>query len=120
MGNAFRGIRSSEILVAGTLALFAKNPLFWAPFMGFAYYGWLNAFFYEASRRMVVRMDLMPHLEMVSMQKVGAFGQVYNKLVKISDLERLNFDIEKERGKGLNRKLFLDVLKEYYGYCFNF
>ena len=99
MANAMRGLRGSELLLAGTVTLFAKNPLFWTPFMGFAYYCWLNAYFYEASRRLVVRMDLLPHLEMVSMQKMGAFGQIYNKLVKVSDLERLDFEVEKERGK---------------------
>jgi hypothetical protein len=62
-----RALRSSEIAVAGTIALFAKNPIFWVPFMGFGYYCWFNAYFFEASRRMVVRMDILPHLEMLSM-----------------------------------------------------
>lgn len=93
-----RALRSCEIAVAGTIAFFATNPLFWAPFMGFGYYAWFNSYFYEASRRLVIRMDILPHLEMVSMQKMAAFGQVYNKLVKISDLERLNYEVEKDRG----------------------
>jgi len=47
---------------------------------------------------MVVRMDILPHLEMVSFQKVGPFGSVYNKLVKINDLEKLDYNQEKEKG----------------------
>ena len=40
----------------------SANPIFSIPFMGIAYVWWLNAYFYEASRRAVVRMDILPHL----------------------------------------------------------
>jgi hypothetical protein len=87
-----------EIALIGTWGLLAHHPLFWVPFIGFAYYCWLNAYFYEVSRRLVIRMDLLPHLEMLSMQKIGTFGVTYNKLVKISDLEKLDYDVEKDKG----------------------
>jgi hypothetical protein len=48
---------------------------------------------------MVVRMDILPHIEMISMQKIGPFGGMYNKLVKISDLEKLDYETEKLRSK---------------------
>ena len=65
----------------------------------FGYACWFNAYFYELSRTMVVRMDILPHLEMISMQKIGPFGGMYNKLVKISDLEKLDYETEKLRSK---------------------
>jgi hypothetical protein len=43
-------------------------------------------------------MDLLPHLEMVSMQKISAFGIPYNKLVRLSDLEKCDYEVEKEKG----------------------
>jgi hypothetical protein len=61
----------------------ASNPLFSVPFIGIAYVWWLNAYIYEASRRAVVRMDILPHLEMVSVQRHGSFGRVFNTLHKI-------------------------------------
>ena len=82
----------------GFLVFGAAQPLYSLPFIAFTYTLWLNAFIYEATRRMVVRMDILPHLEMVSFQKVGPFGSVYNKLVKITDLEKLDYNQEKEKG----------------------
>lgn len=67
-------------------------PLFAVPLLGLSYAGWTNHFFYEMSRRTVIRLDLLPHLEMVSFTKVGAFGLVYNKLVRIDDLEKVDFE----------------------------
>jgi hypothetical protein len=53
-------------LVAAFLGLISTQPLFSLPFMAFWYVLWGNAYIYEATRRMVVRMDLLPHLEMIS------------------------------------------------------
>ena len=39
----------------------------------------------------------MPHLEMMSFQKVGPFGTLYTKLVKISDLEKLNYEEQQNK-----------------------
>ena len=44
-------------------------------------------------------MDLLPHLEMVHFQKVTAFGEVSSKLVRISNLEKVDIEILKENGK---------------------
>lgn len=58
---------------------------------------WGNAFFYEMSRRIATRMDLLPHLEMVSVERVGFGGIVYNKLYRIKDLEYVEFDAVKDK-----------------------
>jgi len=51
------------------------------------------------SRRLVVRMDILPHLEMISVQRVGAFGVLYTKLHRIQDLEYVPFETVKDNGK---------------------
>jgi len=51
------------------------------------------------SRRLVVRLDILPHLEMVSVQRVGAFGVVYSKLYRIQDLEYVPYEAIKDNGK---------------------
>jgi len=51
------------------------------------------------SRRLVVRMDILPHLEMISVQRVGAFGVIYSKLYRIQDLEYVPFEAIKDNGK---------------------
>ena len=43
-------------------------------------------------------MDLLPHLEMVQIQKVSAFGTVYSKLIRIDDLEKVDSDIAMTKG----------------------
>lgn len=52
------------------------------------------AFFYipfavSASRIFVTRMDLLPHMECVLMQKVGYFGLARTELVQIRNLQRI-------------------------------
>ena len=62
----FRSIRSYEPVIFISVLLFTKNPLYSVPFAAFWYTIWGNAYLYEAMRRNVVRMDIMPHLEMIS------------------------------------------------------
>ena len=57
----------------------------------------------------MVRMDILPHLEMVNMQKIGAFGRIYNILVRIQDLEKVSFEELKEKGK---------VNFDFFQFCF--
>jgi len=54
------------------------------------------------SRRLVVRMDILPHLEMISVQRVGAFGVLYTKLIRIQDLEYVPFETVKDNGNQLS------------------
>jgi len=58
-------------------------------------------------------MDILPHLEMVSVQRVGIAGTLYNKLYRIKDLEYVEYDsVKKEEnyfwalcGHVIDRKL---------------
>ena len=43
-------------------------------------------------------MDILPHLEMISVQRVGAFGVIYSKLYRIQDLEYVPFEAIKDNG----------------------
>ena len=54
------------------------------------YFWYLRAAVYEASRRLVLRMDLLPHIESVSILKVGTFGGIYNEIVRTQDLEKVD------------------------------
>lgn len=51
------------------------------------------------SRRLVIRMDILPHLEMISVQRIGAFGTVYTKLHRIQDLEYVTYESVQKNGK---------------------
>jgi len=44
-------------------------------------------------------MDLLPHLEMIQIQKTTYFGQVYSKLIRIDDLEKVDYEELSEKGK---------------------
>lgn len=50
---------------------------------------------YALSNRLAVRMDLLPHCESILVQKVTAFGHIYSKIYRISDLEYvpMTFDL---------------------------
>jgi len=47
-------------------------------------------------------MDILPHLEMISVQRVGAFGVLYTKLIRIQDLEYVPFETVKDNGNQLS------------------
>ncbi|CAD8102990.1 unnamed protein product [Paramecium sonneborni] len=89
-GKTFRYGRSLEI-VGGIFFLTTKYPLYYALVALFGYTAGFNAYFYELTRRTVIRMDLLPHTHQIAVQKIGAFGQVITKLHQISDLEHVNF-----------------------------
>jgi hypothetical protein len=44
-------------------------------------------------------MDLLPHTQQVIIQRAGAFGHVYSKLIKIEDLEHVTYDSVSKNGK---------------------
>ncbi|KRW99601.1 hypothetical protein PPERSA_03402 [Pseudocohnilembus persalinus] len=91
LSNTVRKARSQEIIMFGAGLVCLTSPVFYVAFLVPAYYLWGNAYFYELSRRLVTRMDLLPHLEMISVQRVGAGGMLYNKLYRIQDLEYVTF-----------------------------
>lgn len=66
------------------------------------------------SRRLVVRMDILPHIEMINMQKVGIFGSTYNKLVRIQDLEKVPYEELAEKGKKIS---FINIYIRFFLLC---
>lgn len=52
---------------------------------------------YKPLKMYVVRMDYLPHLDSVSVTKIGLFGTLYNEIHRVDDLERreMNEDYEK-------------------------
>ena len=59
-------------------------------------------------------MDLLPHLEMINMQKIGAFGNIYNKLVRIQDLEKVPYEDLKDKGNEKAFSLFFMFLDKIF------
>jgi len=97
LANAVRGLRATEIVVAGFVGFAMHQPIFFFPVAAVWYLAWGRAFFYELSNRLVTRMDLLPHLEMIQIQKTGPFGTVYSKLIRTNDLEKVDYEtVEKK------------------------
>ncbi|EGR31923.1 hypothetical protein IMG5_099510 [Ichthyophthirius multifiliis] len=125
LGNTYRVFRGAEGIVLPIVALGFTYPLFSLFFAIPTYILCANAFIYEASRRLVIRMDILPHLEMVSIQRVGSFGILYSKLHRIQDLEYVPFEsVEKEEnylwaigGHGVdNHLIFRDKITNEFLY----
>ncbi len=72
------------------MALLSPFQAFYAVAAAGTYFCWANFNLYEPSRRMVVRMDILPHLEMVSVMRLGFNGKVYNKVYRIAALEKVS------------------------------
>jgi len=106
LANAVRKFRACEWAGLFFFGALMHQPLFAIPTFAAFYVVYGNALFYELSRRLVTRMDLLPHLEMVQVQKVSAFGAVYSKLIRIDDLEKVDSSIAMEKENmfwGLNK-----------------
>ena len=74
-------------------------PNFSALAGGFAllYFLVLNGLIYEPSRRLVLRMDLLPDSEKLFIQKIGFGGNVYGQTIELDDLEKIDLlDFEKK------------------------
>ena len=53
---------------------------------GAAMFIYLNAAVYERCRRHPISVDYLPHLEVLSLTKIGLFGTTYNELWDLKDL----------------------------------
>lgn len=53
------------------------------------YMAYGRSLIYEPARRMVLRIDLLPHIESVSILRVGTFGGIYNDIIRCKDLEKV-------------------------------
>jgi len=49
------------------------------------YFAFGRSLIYEPSRRLCLRIDLLPHIESVSIMKVGTFGGIYNEVIRCED-----------------------------------
>lgn len=106
LSTSVRKLRSLEGLGLFTTVFFMHQPTFVIPTFAAFYIIYGNAFFYELSRRLVTRMDLLPHLEMIQVEKVSAFGLTSTKLIRIDDLEKIDFAIAENKENffwGLNK-----------------
>ncbi len=46
-------------------------------------------------------MDYLPHLDSISVTKMGLFGNIYNQIHRVDDLERQDIDADYKRFKML-------------------
>ena len=96
IANILRPSRRLEIPLYIGLALAFPSFVVGSVIFAVTYITSLRATQYELSNRLVVRMDLLPHLEMISFQKIGFGGRIVTKLVRLVDLEKVEVDIENE------------------------
>jgi len=94
LANSVRKLRALEWVGLFFFGAVMHQPLFAVPTFAAFYYIYGNAFFYELSRRLVTRMDLLPHLEMIQVQRVGFLGTVYSRLFHVDDLEKVDYEEE--------------------------
>lgn len=86
--NGVRAFRHSELLFLVGNGLL--NPYcidFYIMYvLGVALY--FNAAVYERARRHPISVEYLPHLETLSLTKIGLFGNTYNELWDIKDLQK--------------------------------
>ena len=90
--NAFylRAFRALEVPYIVCVPLFfPAAPTFVVAF-GLIYFLALNGLYYEPSRRLVVRMDLLPDSETLFIQKMGFGGVIHGQTIGLDDLQKLN------------------------------
>ena len=80
----------------GILLLILFSPVYLEKMflLGVFYAFFFNSLIYEPSRRLVVRMDLLPDSETVHIQKIGFCGTIYGQSVKLDDFERIDLTDE--------------------------
>jgi len=93
-----RGLRSLELPTILAFGLLGTDLGFGILLTSLLYYIVLRGTIHEPSRRLVLRMDLLPDSENLYIQKMGFGGFVYGQSVGLDDLKLLN--IEECDGKG--------------------
>ena len=58
---------------------------------GFFYFLY-NAWILEPNRRYALRIDYLPHLKKINLQRISFFGCVKNELWDLSDIEHIDYD----------------------------
>ena len=90
-----RGIRTLELPFLFTISLFypAISELYML--LGMVFLLSIRGIIYEPTRRLVVRMDLLPDSETLYIQKIGFGGMIYGENVNLDDLERFDaYDVQ--------------------------
>lgn len=100
LANEFVNYRSLDWIWVFPFFCFAL-PSHVVPIMLTGYFATTRAWIWEPIRRLVLRMDLLPHLEAVSMTKVGHFGILYNEIVRLEDLQKMDKDKEFWKATGI-------------------
>ena len=92
-------IRSLEIPAILFTSLFYPNFPALAGGFALVYFLALNGLFYEPSRRLVLRMDLLPDSEKLFIQKIGFGGNVYGLPIELDDLQKIDLLDFETKGK---------------------
>jgi hypothetical protein len=95
-GNRMRQAKFLELPTIATMLCAMPSVGYFALYWATLYAVILRSQHYELANRLVLRMDLLPHLEMVSFQKVGFMGRITTRLVRVQDLEKVEVDWDKE------------------------
>ena len=96
MAKRLRKARAMEIPTVVLAYLAIPDLVFSTVTIGLFYYYVLRPRHFEPAKRLVARMDLLPHLEMIAFQKVGMYGCLHTSLVRIKDLEKFEPDWDSE------------------------
>jgi hypothetical protein len=106
-----RRARISEVPVTALLYAIWPHPMLTTTILAASYFIILRASHFEVCNRFVTRMDLLPHLEMISFQKIGLFGRPITRLVRIKDLEKIEPNFSEENAFwGFNQGLDSDLM----------
>mmetsp|Transcript_22685 Transcript_22685/g.19701 ORF Transcript_22685/g.19701 Transcript_22685/m.19701 type:complete len:230 (-) Transcript_22685:271-960(-) len=107
LGNELKNFGAFESFGLAAIIFGTQYPIMFVPYLAMAYVMYGRSKFYELRNRTVVRMDLLPHVEMLEIQKQTIFGITYSKLVRTDQLEKVEYSELQDKENlfwGLNRK----------------
>jgi hypothetical protein len=93
-----RGLRSLELPTILAFGLLGTDLGFGILLTSMLYFLVLRGTILEPSRRLALRMDLLPDSETLYIQKMGFSGFLYGQSVRLDDMKLLN--VEECDGKG--------------------
>ena len=82
--------RNFELFYLSGFFLFSPFSIYYSVIFAGSYFMFGNYSFYEQIRRLVVRMDILPHIESISVMRIGFNGVLYNRIYKIAALEKVD------------------------------
>ena len=90
LANEYKSTRNFDLFLTSSVLLLSPFSVYIGTMFAASYFMFANFSFYEPSRRIVVRMDILPHIESLSVFRIGFNGNLYNKIYKINALEKVN------------------------------